>query len=68
MKKIEGRVKWFSPEKGFGFIESENMDNIFVHYSSIRSNGFKSLEKGQVVYFNLGRDDRGNIAKDVEIK
>lgn len=68
MKKIEGRVKWFSPEKGFGFIKSGKVDNIFVHYSSIRSNGFKSLKKGQIVYFNLGRDDRGNIAKDVEIK
>ena len=68
MKKIEGIVKWFTPEKGFGFIKSKDMDNIFVHYSSIKSDGFKSLKKGQKVYFRLGRDDRGNIAKDVEVK
>ncbi len=68
MKKNKGIVKWFSPEKGFGFIKSGNMDNIFVHYSFINSNGFKTLKKGQKVFFKLDNDGRGNIAKDVEIE
>ena len=46
-----GRVKWFNDEKGYGFIEYEDLDDIFVHYSVIRMNGFKTLTSGQKVQF-----------------
>lgn len=68
MKKMMGVVKWFSPEKGFGFIQAQDMDNIYVHYSGISSAGFKSLARGQQVEFKLSRDSRGPVAVDVCIK
>ncbi|MBN1383870.1 MAG: cold shock domain-containing protein [Elusimicrobia bacterium] len=65
--KLKGIVKWFSPENGFGFIESEQEEtgDIFVEYSSILMDGFKVLNKGQKVEFELDKDDRGSIAKKV---
>ena len=48
---IEGTVKWFNDSKGFGFIEQENGDDVFVHHSAINSDGFKSLNEGQRVSF-----------------
>lgn len=68
MKKMMGVVKWFSPEKGFGFIQAQDMDNIYVHYSGISSAGFKSLTRSQQVEFELSRDSRGPVAVDVCIK
>lgn len=68
MKKMMGVVKWFSPEKGFGFIQAQDMDNIYVHYSGISSAGFKSLTRSQQVEFKLSRDSRGPVAVDVCIK
>ena len=66
---LNGKVKWFNNEKGFGFIESGELEDIFVHYSSIRSNGYKSLVEGQYVEFELVRTDKGLKAKNVvEIK
>ena len=66
---LNGKVKWFNNEKGFGFIESGELEDIFVHYSSIRSNGYKSLVEGQYVEFELVRTDKGLQAKNVvEIK
>ena len=66
---LNGKVKWFNNEKGFGFIESGELEYIFVHYSSIRSNGYKSLVEGQYVEFELVRTDKGLQAKNVvEIK
>ena len=47
----KGTVKWFNAEKGFGFITAQNGEEVFVHYSSIEGNGFKSLEEGQAVSF-----------------
>ncbi|MFZ2683877.1 MAG: cold-shock protein, partial [Trichococcus flocculiformis] len=49
----QGTVKWFNAEKGFGFIERENGDDVFVHFSAIQSEGFKSLEEGQAVTFSV---------------
>jgi CspA family cold shock protein len=49
----QGTVKWFNAEKGFGFIERENGDDVFVHFSAIQSEGFKSLDEGQKVTFDL---------------
>ena len=66
---LNGKVKWFNNEKGFGFIESGELEDIFVHYSSIRSNGYKSLVEDQYVEFELVRTDKGLQAKNVvEIK
>ena len=67
MSRLKGIVKWFSPENGFGFIETESKEagDIFVKYSSIESDGFKTLKKGQRVEFELEKDERGSIAKKV---
>ena len=67
---MKGKVKWFNNEKGFGFIENEATgEDIFVHYSSILSGGYKTLVEGQYVEFELVRTDKGLQAKNVvEIK
>ena len=66
---LVGKVKWFNNEKGYGFITKENYDDIFVHYSAIQDEGFKTLVEGQYVEFELVRTDKGLQAKNVvEIK
>lgn len=60
-----GKVKWFNDAKGFGFIESGEGDEIFVHYSAIQSNGFKSLDEGQDVEFDLYEGSKGPQAMNV---
>ena len=60
-----GRVKWFNNEKGFGFIEIEGMSDIFIHYSQIKSEGYKTLEEGVEVIFELIETDKGLQAKNV---
>ena len=66
---ITGKVKWFNNEKGYGFIEYKDNEDIFVHYSSILSEGYKTLVEGQYVKFDLVRTDKGLQAKNViEIK
>ncbi|HJX02088.1 MAG TPA: cold-shock protein [Candidatus Humimicrobiaceae bacterium] len=69
MSRLKGIVKWFSPENGFGFIETKSKEtgDIFVNYSSIESDGFKTLKKGQRVEFELEKDERGSIAKKVVV-
>ena len=52
--RMTGTVKWFNDDKGFGFIEREGGEDVFVHFSSIRGDGFKSLQDGQQVEFTLG--------------
>ena len=61
----KGTVKWFSDKKGYGFIEQEEGQDIFVHYSSISMPGFKSLSEGDVVNFDVEESDRGPVAKNV---
>ena len=62
----KGTVKWFNQEKGFGFITNEsNREELFVHFSGIASEGFKSLEDGQKVTFEITRGNRGMQATNV---
>ncbi len=60
-----GRVKWFNAERGFGFIEQEDGPDVFVHYSAIQEEGFKSLEEGEEVEFEIVMGDRGPQAANV---
>jgi len=62
---LTGTVKWFDAKKGYGFIESEEGDDIFVHYSSINSDGFKTLEDGQEVEFEIVEGEKGPQADNV---
>ena len=62
-----GRVKWFNRTKGFGFIERENGDDVFVHYSAIQGEGFKSLEEAQEVTFDVVQGPKGLQAANVTI-
>ncbi len=61
----QGKVKWFNAEKGFGFIEREDGDDVFVHFSAIQGEGFKSLEEGQDVTFEIEQGQRGLQATNV---
>ena len=61
------KVKWFNDGKGFGLIEYNRGEDIFVHYSAIKSNGYKTLTEGQNVSFKLVSTDKGLQAQDVEI-
>ncbi|HOL18212.1 MAG TPA: cold-shock protein [Bacillota bacterium] len=62
---MQGRVKWFNPEKGYGFIEVEEGKDVFVHYSEIQEEGFRTLEEGQLVEFDIVEGNRGPQAANV---
>ncbi|KRG10141.1 MULTISPECIES: cold-shock protein [Staphylococcus] len=61
----QGTVKWFNAEKGFGFIEVDGENDVFVHFSAINQEGYKSLEEGQSVEFEVVEGDRGPQAANV---
>ncbi|NGQ96276.1 cold shock domain-containing protein [Brevibacillus sp. SYP-B805] len=63
--RTNGTVKWFHAEKGFGFIQVENGEDVFVHYSAIQGDGYKSLEEGQAVQFTVVKGNRGPQAENV---
>ncbi|MGG1147341.1 cold shock-like protein CspB [Bacillus wiedmannii] len=62
---MQGKVKWFNNEKGFGFIETEGADDVFVHFSAIQGDGYKALEEGQEVSFDITEGNRGPQAANV---
>ncbi|WP_138418943.1 cold shock domain-containing protein [Aquibacillus sediminis] len=62
---MTGKVKWFNADKGFGFIEREDGDDVFVHFSAIQAEGFKTLDEGQEVEFEIVEGDRGPQAANV---
>ncbi len=64
-EKIDGQVKWFNPRKGFGFIATPDGRDIFVHYSSISGDGYKTLTEGDAVTFDIIEGDKGLRAENV---
>ena len=66
-ERKQGTVKWFNSTKGFGFIQQEGGEDVFVHFKSINSDGFRTLEEGQKVTFTVGEGQKGPQAQDVEI-
>ncbi|CAG7633868.1 MULTISPECIES: cold shock domain-containing protein [Paenibacillus] len=62
---MQGKVKWFNAEKGYGFIEREDGGDVFVHFSAIQTDGFKTLEEGQSVEFDIVEGARGPQAANV---
>lgn len=62
---MQGKVKWFDERKGFGFIAAENGIDVFVHYSAIQDSGFKSLQEGQSVCFDVQEGPKGKSAANV---
>ena len=61
----KGKVKWFNSQKGYGFIEMENGKDIFVHHSEIQDEGFRSLDEGQAVEFEIKKTQKGDHAANV---
>ncbi|WP_027091814.1 cold shock domain-containing protein [Cohnella thermotolerans] len=62
---MQGKVKWFNAEKGYGFIETEQGGDVFVHFSAIQMDGYKTLEEGQAVEFDIVQGARGPQAANV---
>ncbi|MFQ5587686.1 MAG: cold-shock protein [Nitrospiria bacterium] len=62
---VKGKVKWFNEKKGFGFIERDEGDDVFVHFSAIQGEGFKTLSEGQAVEFEVIQGEKGPQASDV---
>jgi CspA family cold shock protein len=65
--KEKGTVKWFNAAKGYGFIQRASGDDVFVHFSAIQSNGFRSLQEGQAVQFNVVKGPKGFQAENVQL-
>jgi CspA family cold shock protein len=63
----KGTVKWFNNDKGFGFIQREKGDDVFVHFKAINSDGYKSLSEGQLVEFTVTQGQKGLQAEDVRV-
>jgi len=66
-ERVNGIVKWFNNSKGFGFIARESGDDVFVHFRAIRGDGYKSLQEGQNVEFELHNGDKGLQAQEVDV-
>jgi cold shock protein len=66
-ERIIGTVKWFNGSKGYGFIEREDGEDVFVHFSAIQGDGYRNLEEGQRVEFNIEQGDKGLQATNVTL-
>ncbi len=66
-ERIKGTVKWFDPKKGYGFIRMENGEDIFIHYSEIDGEGYRSLEEGQTVEFEKAEGKKGPVASKLTV-
>ncbi len=66
MEKLTGTVKWFDSKKGYGFITADNGQDVFVHYTGITGNGYRTLEEGDRVSFEITESDKGLKAVEVE--
>ncbi len=66
-ERITGNVKWFDTAKGYGFLEREGGDDVFVHFRAIQGDGFKTLDEGQKVEFTVTRGDKGWQAEEVSV-
>ena len=64
---MTGKVKWFNAEKGYGFITTDEGNDVFAHYSQIQKDGFKSLEEGEAVSFEVTDGDKGPQATNIEV-
>lgn len=62
---VKGKVKWFNNQKGYGFITPENGNDVFVHYSALQGEGYKTLDEGQAVEFEIVKGDKGEQATNV---
>ena len=67
MARVQGTVKWFNSEKGYGFIAQEGGDDLFVHYSEIQADGYRTLEEGATVEFEITEGRKGKQASAVTI-
>jgi len=65
-QREKGTVKWFNPKKGFGFISREDGDDVFVHFASIKGDGYRTLEEGETVEFEVASSQKGLEARDVK--
>ncbi len=65
--RVTGTVKWFNSSKGFGFIQQENGEDVFVHYKAIEGDGFKTLEENQKVEFEIVQGEKGPQANNVKV-
>jgi CspA family cold shock protein len=65
--RVNGSVKWFNASKGFGFIETDGGEDVFVHYSGLRGDGYKSIDEGQRVEFTVVQGQKGPQAQDVVV-
>lgn len=64
---MKAKVKWFNNEKGYGFIENNDDEDIFIHYSNIKKDGYKTLKEGQIVEFDLIKTEKGYQAENIKI-